>query len=95
MLCTGIPIIDLILGRVLAFYAPPLPSAWLYQVVTLTVATVIAVLLVFTYRGSTAARRALLGYFAVLVSLELGWFLIAPTAMWLRAVRWFRSVPLT
>jgi len=95
MLCTAIPLVDPLLGRLMAFYMPPLPSPWLYQVVTFTVATVIAGLLVFTYRGSAPARRALVGYFAVLVLLELGWFVIAPTALWLEAVGWFRGIPLT
>jgi len=89
MLCTAIPLIDPVLGRVLAFYMPPLPSPRLYQVV------VVAGLLVFTYRGSAAARRALMGYFTVLVFLQLGWFVIAPTAFWLEIVRWFRGIPLT
>ena len=95
MLCTAIPLVDPVLGRLLAFYVPPLPSPWLYQVVTFTVATVIAGLLVFSYRGAAAARRALVGYFVVLVFLQLGWFVIAPTALWLEAVRWFRGIPLT
>jgi hypothetical protein len=95
MLCTTIPLIDPVLGRVMAFYAPPLPSPWLYQVVTFGIATAVAGMLVFTYRGSAPARRALIGYFAVLVALEVGWFAIAPTAPWLEVVRWFRGLPLT
>jgi hypothetical protein len=95
MLCTAIPLVDPVLGRLLAFYVPPLPSPWLYQVVTFAVATVIAGLLVFSYRGAAAARRALVGYFVVLVFLQLGWFVIAPTALWLETVRWFRGIPLT
>lgn len=95
MLATAIPLVDPVLGRVMAFYLPTLPSPWHYQAITFAVATLIGGLLVFTYRGSTAARRALLGYFAVLVFLEVGWFVIAPTAPWLEAVGWFRAMPLT
>jgi hypothetical protein len=95
MLCTAVPLVDPVLGRLMAFYLPPLPSPWMYQSVTLTVATFIAGGLVFTYRGPAAPRRALLGVFAVLVILQLGWFVIAPTAPWLEAVRWFRGIPLT
>jgi hypothetical protein len=94
MLCTAIPVVDPVLGRVLAFYLPPLPSPWLYQVVTFSIATAIAGMLVFTYRGSASARRALLGYFVVLVLLEIGWFVFSPTAAWLEAVRWFRGLAL-
>lgn len=95
MLCTAIPLIDPVFGRILAFYFPPLSSPWLYQVVTLSVATGVAAGLVFTYRGPATARRAMVGYLTVLVVLELGWFLVAPTPMWLEAVRWFRALPLT
>jgi len=94
MLCTAIPLVDPVLGRVLAFYLPALPSPWLYQVVTFGLATAMAGMLVFTFRGPAPARRALLGYFAVLVVLEIGWFVVSPTAAWLEAVRWFRSMAL-
>ena len=95
MLCTAIPLVDPVVGRVMAFYFRPLPNPWLYQVVTFGVATAIAATLVFTFRGSRPARRALIGYFAVLVVLEAGWFAFSPTAAWLEAVRWFRSIPLS
>src|ERR1051326_3093696 len=39
MLCTAIPLVDPVLGRVLGFYFRPLPNPWLYQVVTFGVAT--------------------------------------------------------
>lgn len=92
MLCTAIPLVDPVLGRLLAFYLPAFPSPWLYQIVTFTVATAIAGALVFSFRGASPARRALVGYFVVLVVLEAGWFVVSPTAAWLEAVRWFRSV---
>ena len=95
MLCTAIPLIDPVLGRALAFYLPPFPSLWLYQVVTFGVATTIAAMVVFSFRGPAIARRALAGYFAVLVGLQLGWFTVSPTTVWLEAVGWFRSLPLT
>ena len=92
MLCTAIPLVDPVLGRIMFFYLPAFPSPWLYQVVTFSVATAIAGILVFTFRGAAPARRALVGYFVVLVVLEVGWFVVSPTATWLEAVRWFRSV---
>lgn len=95
MLCTAIPIIDPVFGRLLAFYLPPLPNPWLYQAVTFSVATAVAGILVFTFRGAMSARRALVGYFTVLVVLEAGWFAFSPTAVWLEIARWFRSIPLT
>jgi hypothetical protein len=95
MLCTALPLIDPVVGRVLFFYFPPLPSPWLYQAVTFALATAAAGLLVFSYRAQPAPRRALVTYFALLVAMELGWFTFALTAPWLHAVAWFRSLPLT
>lgn len=95
MLCTVIPLIDPVIGRVLFFYFPPLPSPWLYQVLTFGLATAVAGLLVFSYRAQPSPRRALVMYFALLVALELGWFTVALTAPWLHTVAWFRSLPLT
>jgi hypothetical protein len=95
MLCTAIPLIDPVVGRVLFFHFPPLPSPWFYQVLTFGLATAAAGLLVFSYRAQPSARRALVAYFALLVALELGWFTVALTAPWLKAVAWFRGLPLT
>ncbi len=95
MLLTAMPLVDPVIGRVLFFYFPPLPSPWLYQAVTFTLATAAAGLLVFSYRAQPAARRALVTYFSFLVALELGWFTFALTTPWLYVVAWFRSQPLT
>lgn len=95
MLLTAMPLIDPVIGRVLFFYFPTLPNPWLYQAVTFTLATALAGLLVFSYRAQTAARRALITYFSLLVVLELGWFTFSLTSPWLYVVAWFRSLPLT
>ena len=95
MLLTAIPLIDPVVGRILFFYFPALPSPWFYQALTFGVATMLAAALVFSYKGVTTSRRALVGYFLVLVGLELGWFTVSMTPQWLEAVRWFRNLPLT
>jgi hypothetical protein len=95
MLLTATPLVDPVIGRILFFHFPPLPSPWLYQAVTFALATAVAGLLVFSYRAQPAARRALVTYFSLLVVLELGWFTFAPTTPWLYVVAWFRSLPLT
>lgn len=95
MLCTAIPLIDPVLGRIMGFYLPPFPSPWLYQAVTFSVATAVAALLVFTYRGAASPRRALRAFFVALLALEVAWFVVAPTAAWLEVVRWFRGLSLT
>lgn len=95
MLLTAMPLIDPVIGRVLFFYFPRLPSPWLYQAVTFALATAVAGLLVFSYRAQPATRRALITYFSLLVALELGWFTFALTTPWLYVVAWFRNLPLT
>ncbi|HEY8559516.1 MAG TPA: hypothetical protein VIL74_03865 [Pyrinomonadaceae bacterium] len=95
MLCTGLPLIDPVIGRVIFFYFPALPSPWFYQAVTFSLATLASGLLVFSYRGELSARRALIAYFALLVVLEVGWFTFALSSAWLFIVGWFRGLPLT
>src|SRR4029077_7836290 len=79
MLLTTIPLVDPVLGRVMFFYGPPLHPDSIYQSISFTFATVIAGVLVFSYRSRPAPRRALAGFFCVLVLLELGWVTIAHT----------------
>ena len=95
MLLTGIPLIDPVAGRVLFFYFPSLPNPLLYQAATFSLATIAAALLVFSYKGTVSARRALFGYFVLLVILEISWFTLAHTGEWIYLVAWFRSIPLT
>ena len=95
MLLTVIPLIDPVIGRVLFFYLPSLPHPLLYQAVTFSLATAVAAVLVFSYRGPGEPRRALIGYFILLVILEIGWFTFAHTSAWLQMVSLFRSLPLT
>ncbi len=92
---TLIPLIDPVIGRVMFFYFPSLPHPLLYQGVTFSLATIAAAALVFSYKGPTAPRRALFGYFVLLVTLEVAWFTLARTDTWVNAVAWFRSLPLT
>lgn len=95
MLLTAIPLIDPVVGRVFFFYLPTLPHPLLYQVVTFSLATIVAGVLVFSYRGPGSAKFALVGYFVLLMILELGWFTFAPTDAWLQMAAFFRSLPLT
>ena len=95
MLLTAIPLIDPVIGRVLFFYFTSLPHPLLYQAITFTIATIVAAMIVFSYKGIGSTRRALISYFVVLVALEIGWFTFARTEAWLGMVAWFRSLPLT
>jgi len=94
MLLTTIPLVDPVAGRVIFFYGPPLHPDPIYQATTFTFATAIAGVLVFSYRSRPGPRRALAGFFCLLVLLELGWFTIARTSDWLGVVQRFRDLPL-
>jgi hypothetical protein len=95
MLATAIPLIDPVFGRVLFFYLPPLPHPLLYQAFTFSIATALAAVLVFSYKGPKEPRRALIAYFVLLVTLEIGWFTFAYTSTWIQLVSWFRGLSLT
>jgi hypothetical protein len=94
MLLTTIPLVDPVVGRVMFFYGPALGPDDVYHAITFTLATAIAGVLVFSYRSRPRPRRALVGFFCVLVLLELGWFTVARTSDWLGIVRRFRDLPL-
>ena len=95
MLLTAIPLIDPVIGRLLFFYLPELPSPWFYQGITFTLATIVAGLLVFSYRGKGPPKRALVGYFVFLVALEIGWFTVSLTSQWKQIMHMYRGLPLT
>ena len=95
MLLTAIPLIDPVFGRVMAFYLPELPNPWLYQAITFSVATLLAGILVFSFRGKGGPKRALIGYFVFLVALEVGWFTVSLTSLWRSIMSLYRELPLT
>jgi hypothetical protein len=95
MLLTAIPLIDPVLGRILFFYFPSLPHPLMYQGVGFSLGTILAAVMVFSYKGERSAKRSLIAYFVLLVVLEIGWFTLAQTGAWLSVVSWFRSMPLT
>ncbi|HEX6278521.1 MAG TPA: hypothetical protein VFZ49_00780 [Pyrinomonadaceae bacterium] len=95
MLLTAIPLVDPVIGRLIFFYLPQLPSPWLYQVITFSLATVLAALLVFSYRGKGGPKRALIGYLVFLLALEVGWFTVSVTSTWKQIMAFYRSLPLT
>ena len=94
MAATALTLIDPVLGRVLFFYFPPLPVA-LYQVITFGLATLLAAILLLSYRGETGGRRALMQVLAILVVVHLCWFVVPGTTAWLALASWFRELPLT
>jgi hypothetical protein len=95
MICSSLAVIDPILGRVLAFHAPPLGHMLYYQLVSFAVSAVVLVALIVAERHQPRGRAvfpAMLGALAVVYGL---WFTLGQSRAWLGVARWFHDLPLT
>jgi hypothetical protein len=95
MASTAIFFVDPVLGRILYFYFPPLPSPLLYQAITFS--TIVALLLLLwrsidAGRAGRAAFAAFTAFTALLLSLYFG---AAQGSGWSAFAAWFRTLPLT
>jgi len=95
MACTALPMIDPVIGRVIGIYFPPLPSEWMYQAITFSITDAFALVLAFTYRGPTGAKKALIAVVVAFVFAHTLWFTFVRSDAWLAFASWFRSLPLT
>lgn len=95
MIGTSLPMIDPVLGRVLAFYFPPLPDYLYYQAVTYGLTDVILLSLVLRDRGRAQGRRAFAALLVVFVTTHALWFTWAQSDRWSGVASWFRGLPLT
>jgi hypothetical protein len=95
MACTSLALVDPVLARLLHFYAPPLPAAFLYQ---LPAFAIIIGSLLLLQRGLPPASPGGRSFrvFAVGVTADLLLYFLTPySATWLDVLRWFRALPLT
>ena len=95
MIATGLTLLDPVLGRVLAFYAPPFANPLHYQLVTFGLCDAVLLALLERPRMAPRQRRLYMLGAAVFPLLHVGWFTIARRPAWLRAAEWFRDLPLT
>lgn len=94
LVATAFPLIDPVLGRLMAFYLPPLPGYLWYQVVTFGLGDLTLAWLAWRDRQTPAGWvfRTMLAW-TLLV--HAGWFTVAQGHAWPAVVRWFVRLPLT
>jgi hypothetical protein len=95
MACTGLLLIDPVLGRLMFHYLPALPTLWLYQLITFAATDLLIVALVASLPASAAGRPALTAYLIVVVASQALWFTFARSDAWIEFAAWFRGLPLT
>jgi hypothetical protein len=95
MVCTALTMLDPILGRILAFYLPPLPHELMYQAITYGSADLILIGLILGKGDDLTSRWALKTMLKIFIVAHALWFTLAQSAAWIPFARWFRGLPLT
>lgn len=95
MACTALPLIDPVLGRILAFHLPPWPRMELYQGVTFGVELLLALVLLRPLQPEHPSRKLFRAYVLGQAVVLGAWFIVPRTGAWLACADWFRSLPLT
>jgi hypothetical protein len=95
MICTALTMIDPVLGRILAFYFPPLSNDLYYQAITFGLVDLILLGLILRERARGQGRWALGSMLVVFVGAHIGWFTAAQSDGWRVFADWFRRLPLT
>jgi hypothetical protein len=95
MACTGLVVIDPVLGRVLGFYVVDLAEFRHYQIITFGIEFALLLLMTLTLPPSGADRRVFGGFAGVFALVQGLWFLVPRTAAWTSLAEWFRGLPLT
>ena len=95
MICTSLAMIDPVLGRLLAFYFPPLSHYLYYQVVTFGTIDLILLILALADRRESRARWVFPAMLVPLVLAHVLWFTLAQSDLWRPVASWFRALPLT
>jgi hypothetical protein len=95
MVCTGLTMIDPVLGRVLAFYLPPLPHELFYQAITYGLGDLILLGLILGRGDDLTTRWALKTMLKIFLLAHALWFTAAQSAAWIPIARWFKGLPLT
>lgn len=95
MACTGILLIDPVLGRALAFHVLELPQFWHYQVITFGIECVLVLALLRSLSATSPDRHVFAGFAAAFVTVQLAWFALPETPAWLAFAQWFRHWPIT
>jgi len=94
LVTSAFPLIDPIMGRLMAFYLPPLPGYLWYQAITFGAGDLLLAWLAWRDWHAPAGWvfRAMLAW-TLLV--HLGWFTLAQGDAWLAVAAWYARLPLT
>jgi hypothetical protein len=95
MICTSLTMVDPIVGRILAFYFPPLPNDLYYQAVTYGSVELIVVCLAIGSGRRARSRWAFLIMLPLFMTTHLLWFTWAQSDGWSPIAAWFRSCALS
>ena len=94
MILTGLPMIDPVLGRVLAFYGPAFPNPLLIQAITFGLTDLIILALLWRPQMSTRFRFAYGVPAALFPAAHAAWFTFAQAPAWVPFASWFRGLSL-
>ena len=95
MLSTALLLVDPVLGRLMFFHLPPLPSNHLYQGITFTLIAAVMAYLVNSLPRAAPGRIVYRNYcLGAAVVLAL-FFAVPYIGAWLVFVDWYRALPLT
>lgn len=95
MIGTALTMVDPVVGRILAFYFPPLPGDLYYQAITFGSADAILLGLAIGDRARPRSRWVFPAMLAVFAAAHVLWFTWAPSEGWVPVAAWFRRMPLT
>jgi hypothetical protein len=95
MACTGLLLLDPVLGRVLGFYVVELPRFWQYQLITFGLECSVLLALARTLPLRSPESRVFnrfAGSYAAVLAL---WFVVPHSSTWMSFARWFRHLSVT
>jgi hypothetical protein len=95
MACTALPLLDPLIARILYFYFPPLPAAFLYQLPAVSLATVLLLLLARSLPGMAPGCLAFQSFVGGTIIALLLIFATPFSSRWMQFAEWFRELPLT
>jgi F0F1-type ATP synthase assembly protein I len=92
MICTGLTIIDPVLGRILGFYLPPFSEPLAYQAITFGLTDLVLIGLILRERSATRGRQAFPLMLGVFVLVHGMWFTFAQTGPWVQLMERMRAL---
>ena len=95
MACTGLLLLDPVLGRVLGFYVVELPELWQYQLITFGAEGAVLFALARTLPRPSRELRTFGGFAGVYATVLALWFVAPHSSTWMSFAQWFRRLSVT